>query len=97
VDVRFATNGHEALVQLQGARADLIMADLYMPVMDGFTLVERLRADPALVGLPIMVISAGGADARSRALDLGVDVYLQKPVQFADIIGTVRTLLRLEP
>jgi CheY-like chemotaxis protein len=97
LDVRFATNGHEALVHLQGARADLVMADLYMPVMDGFTLVERLRADPALVGLPIMVISAGGADARARALDLGVDVYLQKPVQFADIIGTVRTLLRLEP
>jgi len=44
-----------------------------------------------------MVISAGGADARQRALDLGVDVYLQKPVQFSDIIGTVRTLLRLAP
>jgi uncharacterized protein (TIGR02266 family) len=97
VDVRFASNGHEALTALAEARADLVMADLYMPVMDGFTLVERLRADPSLVGLPIMVISAGGADARQRALDLGVDVYLQKPVQFSDIIGTVRTLLRLAP
>lgn len=97
VDVRFASNGHEALALLEAGRADLVMADLYMPVMDGFTLVERLRADPALVGLPIMIISAGGADARQRALDLGVDVYLQKPVQFSDIIGTVRTLLRLAP
>jgi uncharacterized protein (TIGR02266 family) len=97
VDVRFASNGHEALASLAEVRADLVMADLYMPVMDGFTLLERLRADPGLVGLPIMVISAGGADARQRALDLGVDVYLQKPVQFSDIIGTVRTLLRLAP
>lgn len=95
VEVRFAGNGHEALAALAQARADLVMADLYMPVMDGFTLVERLRADPSLAGLPILVISAGGADARQRALDLGVDVYLQKPVQFSDIIGTVRTLLHL--
>jgi uncharacterized protein (TIGR02266 family) len=95
VEVRFAANGHEALAALAEARADLVMADLYMPVMDGFTLVERLRADPRLAGLPIMVISGGGADARTRALELGVDVYLQKPVQFSDIIGTVRTLLHL--
>jgi uncharacterized protein (TIGR02266 family) len=95
VDVRFASNGHEALAALAQARADLVMADLYMPIMDGFTLVERLRADPRLAGLPIMIISAGGTDARARALELGVDVYLQKPVQFTDIIGTVRTLLRL--
>jgi uncharacterized protein (TIGR02266 family) len=95
VEVAFASNGHEALSQLAGARADLVMADLYMPVMDGFTLVERLRADPAHVGLPIMVVSAGGADARQRALDLGADAYLQKPVQFSDIVGTVLSLLRL--
>jgi uncharacterized protein (TIGR02266 family) len=97
LDVRFASNGHEALAQLAERHVDLVMADLYMPVMDGFELVERLRADPRLSALPVMVISAGGADARDRALALGVDVYLQKPVQFADIIGTVRTLLRLEP
>jgi CheY-like chemotaxis protein len=97
VEVRFASNGHEALAKLAEGPADLVMADLYMPVMDGFTLVERLRADPKLAGLPIMVISAGGADARARVLELGVDVYLQKPVQFSDIMGTVRTLLRLGP
>jgi CheY-like chemotaxis protein len=64
--------------------------------MDGFTLVERIRADPGLRELPIIVISAGGPEARQRAGGLGVDVYLQKPVQFADIISTVRTLLRIQ-
>jgi uncharacterized protein (TIGR02266 family) len=93
VEVRFGTNGHEALAALAAERFDLVIADLYMPVMDGFTLVERLRADPVLAGLPILVISAGGAEARHRALELGVDVYLQKPVQFADIVGSVRLLL----
>jgi uncharacterized protein (TIGR02266 family) len=98
VVVEFGANGHDALRRLrEPPRCDLVIADLYMPVMDGFALVERMRADPALMGIPIVAISAGAADARSRAIDLGVDVYLQKPVQFSDIIGTVRTLLRIKP
>jgi uncharacterized protein (TIGR02266 family) len=97
VTVEFAANGHDALARLGGPpRVDLVMADLYMPVMDGFALVERIRADAAIASTPILVISAGAADARARALALGVDVYLQKPVQFSDVIGTVRALLRLE-
>jgi CheY-like chemotaxis protein len=94
--VEYAANGHDALRRLgEHPRIDLVMADLYMPVMDGFALVERMKADPALLETPVLVISAGGPDARERALALGADVYLQKPVQFADIIGTVRTLLRV--
>jgi uncharacterized protein (TIGR02266 family) len=95
--VEFAGNGHEALARLAEAPADLVMADLYMPVMDGFTLVERIRAEPSLRATPVMVISGGDAEAERRALDLGVDVFLRKPVQFAAIIGTVRALLRLAP
>jgi len=97
VAVEYATNGHDALGRLaEPPRIDLVMSDLYMPVMDGFTLIERMRAEPSLLETPILVISAGAADARARALDLGVDVYLQKPVQFADIVATVRTLLRIQ-
>jgi uncharacterized protein (TIGR02266 family) len=97
IAVEYAPNGHEAFNRLsEEPHVDLVMADLYMPVMDGFTLVERIRADPALMTTPILVISAGGPDARMRALEMGVDVYLQKPVQFADVLSTVRTLLRLK-
>jgi uncharacterized protein (TIGR02266 family) len=96
VIVEYAANGHDALRRLgESPKIDLVMADLYMPVLDGFALVERMKADSALASMPILVISAGGSDARSRALELGVDVYLQKPVQFADIMNTVRTLLRI--
>jgi len=97
VQVEYASNGHLALTRLaRPPRVDLVIADLFMPVMDGFTLVERIRADPGLLDLPIMVISAGGPEARQRASGLGIDVYLQKPVQFGDIIHTVRTLLRIQ-
>ncbi len=97
IAVEYGANGHEALLRLKRQpRVDLVMADLYMPVMDGFTLVERLKADPALLEIPTLVISAGGPDARARAESLGIDVYLQKPVQFVDVISTVRTLLKLK-
>lgn len=96
IAVEYAANGHDALTRLERPPGiDLVMTDLYMPVLDGFTLIERMRGDPALHELPIVVISAGAADARARALELGVDVYLQKPVQFGDVIATVRTLLRI--
>jgi uncharacterized protein (TIGR02266 family) len=96
IAVEYAANGHDALARLeQPPGVDLVMTDLYMPVLDGFTLIERMRGDPGLHTLPIVVISAGAADARARALELGVDVYLQKPVQFGDVIATVRTLLRI--
>ncbi len=98
VAVEFATNGYEALGRLlRGAHVDLVISDLYMPVMDGFTLVERIRADPGLMETPVVVISAGGADARTLANDLGVDVFLRNPVQFTDVIQSVQMRLKIEP
>jgi CheY-like chemotaxis protein len=91
-----ACDGEEALARLaRKPRVDLVVTDLYMPVMDGFTLVERIRADPALVMTPVLAISAGGSEARDRAVELGVDVYLQKPVKIVEILETVRALLEI--
>jgi CheY-like chemotaxis protein len=96
VQVEHAANGHDALSRLAAEPAlDLVMTDLYMPVLDGFTLLERMKAEGALRRIPVVVISAGASDARVRALELGADVYLQKPVQLPDVVAAVRTLLRL--
>jgi CheY-like chemotaxis protein len=95
VRVEYAPDGQVALARLaRPPRVDLLVADLFMPVMDGFTLVERIRAELGLLQLPVMVMSAGGPEARERASALGIDVYLQKPVRLSDIIDTVRALLR---
>ncbi len=97
IAVEYAANGREALRRLgEAPRPDLVISDLFMPVMDGFALVEQMRADPSLAGVPLLVISAGSGDARARAIEAGVDVYLQKPVQFSDIVGTVRMLLNIQ-
>jgi CheY-like chemotaxis protein len=98
VTVEYARDGAEAMARIgRPPSLDLLVADLYMPVMDGFTLVERLRADRAHRRLPIMAISAGGDEARTRALDLGADVFLQKPVRLADMLEAARSLLRIPP
>lgn len=96
VTVQYAANGHEALERLaEPPRPDLVISDLFMPVMDGFELVARMREDRALVDLPVLMISAGGTEHRAKAIEAGVDVYLQKPVQFSDVMSTVRMLLNI--
>ena len=101
LEVHFAPDGHNALTQLMAQSAtpnrfNLVMTDLYMTVMDGFQLLERIRAEPLLAKLPVVAISAGGRDAQDRALKLGVDIYLRKPVKFAEVLETVKQLLRIK-
>ncbi len=95
LDVVFASDGHEAMAQLKASAIDLVMTDLYMPVLDGFGLVARIRESPELRKIPIVVISAGGPEAQARAAELGVDVYLRKPVRFVEVLETVKGLLKI--
>ena len=96
LEVHFAPDGHNALTQLMASTFNLVMTDLYMPVMDGFQLLEKIRAEPTLAKMPVVAISAGGRDAQDRALKLGVDIYLRKPVKFAEVLETVKQLLRIK-
>jgi uncharacterized protein (TIGR02266 family) len=93
-----AQDGVEALARLQRTpRVDLLLTDLYMPVMDGFSLVQQIRQDPGIARTPILAISAGSAEARERAVELGADEYLQKPFKTAEMLRMVRALLKLPP
>ncbi len=73
---------------------DLLITDVFMPVLSGFDLVERLRAEPLLAQLPVVVITSGGPVERARLAALGVTLFLQKPVKYGDLADTVRFLLR---
>jgi len=95
LEVQIAPDGFAALKLLQQSPCHLVMMDLYMPVMDGFTLVERIRREEALKAIPVIAISAGEQEAQDRALQLGVDVYLRKPVKFVDVKDTVLRLLQI--
>jgi CheY-like chemotaxis protein len=77
--VLVAANGREALEQLRaGARPELILCDLMMPIMDGYAFRDAQRADPAVADIPVLVLTASVLDARAGRL--AAAATLQKPV-----------------
>lgn len=95
IEVTLARDGHDALEKLRKETFDLVVTDLFMPVLDGFEFIRRLRQDARAAKLPVIAISAGGADTATQAQQAGADVYLRKPVRFVDVVETVRALLKL--
>ena len=77
-----ASNGREALDKVQSEAPDLILLDIMMPVMDGYEVLSRLKANPATRDIPVIVISAQN-DLRSvvRGVQLGAEDYLPKPFE----------------
>ncbi len=89
-DVVEAGNGQEALNYLRtGAGASVIVLDLRMPVMDGWTFRREQRLDPALDKIPVVVLS--GADAH-RFPELEAAAAFEKPVKMSQVAGAVRRL-----
>ncbi|MEQ1775586.1 MAG: Hpt domain-containing protein [Burkholderiales bacterium] len=92
-EVVVAKDGVEALEKLQEQRPDVMITDVEMPRMDGFDLTRNVRADAALKGLPIIMITSRTADKhRQHATELGVDVFLGKPYEEGDLLGHIKTL-----
>ncbi len=75
-----ATNGREALDRLADGRFDLVLLDIMMPEMDGYEVLERMKADTGLRHIPVIMISAlDEIDSVVRCIDLGAEDYLSKP------------------
>lgn len=95
VTFTFATaeDGAEALELLRTRSFDAAIVDVYLPVLDGPTLIQQARTALGLTKLPIITMSAGGDRARSAALRAGASVFLDKPVRLRDVVATMRQLL----
>ena len=86
-----AGNGREALDYLQGGgSASVILLDLRMPIMDGWTFRRAQRADPAIAAIPVVVLS-GVAEVEALK-ELDVAATFSKPVSFPEMIGVLRRL-----
>lgn len=94
--VDHASDGDQAFRLVQERSYALVITDLYMPVLDGFALIDRMRAAPALSATRILVISAGDDALLERAKEMGADAVLQKPAKVADVVSAARALLRLQ-
>jgi len=91
-----ASDGVDGLKKLSTEKFDLIFTDINMPIMDGLKLVSLVRNDANYKGTPIVVITTEGAqEDRERALALGANDYITKPIQANRILDIARDLLKI--
>lgn len=91
-----ANDGVDGLKKLSTEKFDLILTDINMPIMDGLKLVSLVRNDPVYKEVPIVIITTEGANEdRERALALGANEYITKPIQTTKIIEAATRLLGL--
>lgn len=93
-EVRIARDG-ETAVRLAGSFVpDVVLLDVMMPARNGFEVCRAIRADPALEGVKIVMLTARGRDAeRDKGLGLGADTYVTKPFSTKDLLARIVALL----
>ncbi|GHH27802.1 chemotaxis protein CheB [Lentzea cavernae] len=95
-DVHTASDGDQALDQLAGHRVDLIVSDVVLPHLDGLRLIERVRGDPALRAIPIILLTSLGTTPQTlQGLTSGAHDYLVKPFAAEELIARVEAQLAL--
>ena len=93
-EVAIAYNGSEALERAAIFRPQLIVLDVMLPVIDGFEVCRRLRADPVHPQLRILLLTARGrAPEIERGLGLGADAYMTKPFATRDLVAKIAQML----
>jgi len=96
VDLVEAQDGMDGLRKVTSDHFDLAFVDINMPVMDGLKLISLIRGDSTLEGMPICVITTEGAqEDRERALGLGANEYLTKPIQANKVLSVAKDLLKI--
>lgn len=90
-----ATDGVDALKKLSADKIDLILADINMPVMDGLKLVSLVRGNAEYKDIPIIIITTEGAEEdKKRAMSIGANAYLPKPIQTQELIKLVNNFIK---
>jgi two-component system chemotaxis response regulator CheY len=89
-----AKDGMEGLKKVTTETFDLALIDINMPVMDGLKLIHMIRTEENMDELPIVVITTEGADTdKERAMELGANEYLTKPVQGSEVLAIAKKFL----
>jgi DNA-binding response OmpR family regulator len=93
-DVTSAAGGAEALDLLAGATYDLVLLDVMMPGVDGFTVCRKIKEDPRLKDVPVIFLTAkGGGDALAEGFESGAVMYINKPFTANKLLTIVNTML----
>lgn len=96
-DVIIATDGVQGVNLAKSENPDLILMDMSLPVMDGWTATTNIKADPNLKNTPVIALTAHAiAGDREKALNAGCDEYETKPVKFPKLLSKIEQLLNQE-
>lgn len=97
-DIRAVGDGEAAVEAAKTFRPDLVLLDVMMPKMDGYEVCQRLRADPALKDVAIVMLTAKGREVeREKGMALGADLYITKPFSTKDVVRKVKEVLASKP
>jgi len=97
-EVACAEDGEKALVAIKDGHFDLILLDIMMPVIDGFQILERLKGDPALRDIPVIMLTAKGQEQDILAGQaIGADDYIVKPFNLSELVERVRRAIESAP
>ncbi|MDX1523929.1 MAG: response regulator [Anaerolineae bacterium] len=95
-NLTFATNGPDTLTSVKSIQPDLLLLDAMMPGIDGFEICKRLRSEKDVAEVPIIMVTSLDDDAaRLRGLEVGVDDFITKPFDMAQLRARVRTITKL--
>ncbi|MCH7764360.1 MAG: PAS domain S-box protein, partial [Candidatus Marinimicrobia bacterium] len=94
-EVVSAVNGFDALEKLRSDNFNMIISDILMPVMDGYSLLKKVRADNKIKDIPFVFYTATYTDGQDEelALDLGVDKYIRKPIEPEEFINIIKGVI----
>lgn len=93
-DVRIARTGDEALRVVEDFVPDVLLLDVMLPVHDGFEICRRIRGNPSLGPVRIVMLTARGLDTeKAKGLGLGADAYLTKPFSTKELLAQVGQLM----
>lgn len=94
IEITEAQDGMDGLKKISSDKFDLALIDINMPLLDGLKLVKLIRSDPRCKDIPIaMITTEGSREDRERALSLGANEYLTKPIQQNEVVRVARGLL----
>jgi adenylate cyclase len=91
-----AMSGEEALDLLARQLPDIVLLDIMMPGMDGYETCRRIRANPATSFIPVVMVTASGDAEKVRAIEVGADDFVTKPLNKAELLARVRSLVRVK-
>jgi len=96
-EVIFAENGREALDRVHAEEPDIVLLDIMMPGVDGYEVCSRLKSSEQTRFIPVVMVTAlKEMEDKVRALDVGADDFLTKPVQKVELLARVRSLIRVK-